>query len=114
MMKVAAPLSILAVAVLAACATGPNNPAAPSSVPVTAQQMPYYAGTGVVQWMGPAPAMASAGPTASRNPAAAPAGMQRLGIRMDNGRMVYVDTSSPDFRPGTRVQLTDNFEIKRL
>ena len=115
MIKVAAPLSILAVAVLGACAVGPNNPASTQSMPVVAQQMPYYAGSGVVQWVGPSPAMASAGATSSRDPAApAGSGMQRLGIRMDDGRMVYVDTAIPDFRPGTRVQLTDNFEIRRL
>ena len=84
-------------------------------MPVVAQQMPYYAGSGVVQWVAPSPAMASAGATSSGTPAApSDSGMQRLGIRMDDGRMVYVDTPSRDFQPGTRVQLTDNFEIRRL
>jgi hypothetical protein len=114
MIKIAAPLSILAVAVLGACAVGPNNPASTQSMPVAAQQTPYYAGSGVVQWVGPSPAMASAGATSGNPVAPSASGMQRLGIKMDDGRMVYVDTASPDFRPGTRVQLTDNFEIRRL
>jgi hypothetical protein len=119
MIKVAAPLSILAVAVLGACAVDPNNPASTESMSVVAQPMPYYTGSGVVQWVSPAPATApasaSAGATSSGNPAASSdSGMQRLGIRMDDGRMLYVDTPSRDFRPGTRVQLMDSFEIRRL
>ena len=115
MMKLPARLSILAVAALGACAVGPNNPASTESMPIATQQMPYYAGTGVVQWVRPAPGMASAGASSARGAAAPePGGLQRIGIRLDDGRMVYVDTTSRDFAPGTRVQLTDNFEIKRL
>jgi hypothetical protein len=44
----------------------------------------------------------------------AQSGMQRLSIRMDNGRMIFVDTSSSEFQPGTRVQLTESNEIRRL
>jgi hypothetical protein len=121
MIKIAAPVSILAVAVLTACASqGPRSPTAPASAspfgsaPLATQEVPYRAGTGVVQSVNPAPAMASAGPTASRSPAApASGGMQRLGIKMDNGQMVYVDTPSKDFSAGTRVQLTENFEIRK-
>jgi hypothetical protein len=32
---------------------------------------------------------------------------------MDDGRMMYVDTPSRDFAPGTRVLLTDANEIRR-
>jgi len=39
--------------------------------------------------------------------------LQRLRIRMDDGRMLYVDTSSRDFAPGTRVLLSDANEIRR-
>ena len=114
MMKIPARLSILAVAALGACA-GPNNPASTESMPVVAQQVPYYTGTGVVQWVRPAPGMASAGASSARGAAAPePGGLNRVAIRLDDGRMVYVDTTSRDFAPGMRVQLTDNFEIKRL
>ena len=115
MIKIPARLSILAVAALGACAVGPNNPASTESMLVVAQQVPYYTGTGVVQWVRPAPGMASAGASSARGAAAPePGGLQRIGIRLDDGRMVYVDTTSRDLAPGMRVQLSDNFEIKRL
>jgi hypothetical protein len=38
--------------------------------------------------------------------------MQRLRIRMDDGRMLYVDTPSRDIAVGQRVQLTDAKEIR--
>jgi len=34
-------------------------------------------------------------------------------IRMDDGRMMYVDTPSGDFQPGTRVQLSDANESRK-
>jgi hypothetical protein len=39
--------------------------------------------------------------------------MQRLRVRMDDGRMMYVDTPSRDFRPGARVLLSDANEIRQ-
>jgi hypothetical protein len=39
--------------------------------------------------------------------------MQRLRIRMDDGRMLYVDTPSREFAVGTRVLLSDANEIRR-
>ncbi len=126
MNRIALPLSVAAVSLLAACAAGPNSPAGPTAAKgPTAQQMPYYAGTGVIQSVTPAPSMASAGGTvtttggtpvtttgSNTNPADT-SGLQRLGIRMDDGRMVYVDTSSRDFQPGTRVRLTNDRLIER-
>jgi hypothetical protein len=60
----------------------------------------------------PAPASAGGQPVSASG--AAKSGMQRLSIRMDNGRMIFVDTSSSEFQPGTRVQLTESNEIRRL
>jgi hypothetical protein len=95
----AAPLAVLATALLSGCFTpGPNNPANTSMAP-SAQTAPYWAGSGIVQSVTPAPANT---------------GLYRLGIRMDNGRMMYVDTASSEFSAGTRVQLSDNNEIRRL
>lgn len=122
----ALPLAILAL-VLGGCASrGPDSPSVGAIKPV---EQPYRAGTGVVQAVTPAPAAIAAGPTtsgaentAARNPATpaagattvpTSAGLQRLRIRMDDGRMVYVDTASRDFAPGTRVQLSDANEIRR-
>ena len=116
---VTAPFSILAVALLAGCFTpGPNNPASAgtTSMAPVPQPVPYSAGSGVVQAVNPAPGPLLAGPnTSSRNPSAtSESGLYRLQIRMDDGRMVYVDTPSRDFSAGTRVQLTDNNEIRRM
>ena len=121
----AIPLAILAL-VFAGCAS--RQPVSPSAEGIKPIEQPYRAGTGVVPAVTPAPAAIAAGPTtsgaentAARNPATpaagaatAPtsAGLQRLRIRMDDGRMVYVDTPSRDFAPGTRVQLSDANEIR--
>jgi hypothetical protein len=111
-LPLAAPIAVLAV-VLAGCASrGPETPAPVAVKPI---EQPYHAGTGVVQAVTPAPGPLAAGPsTSARNPAAtAEAGMQRLRIRMDDGRMLYVDTPSRDFVAGTRVLLSDANEIRR-
>lgn len=84
---------------------------------ITARQMPYKAGTGVVQsWSSvPSPAAGASGrvdPGASGRPVAG-TGPLRLGIRMDDGTMQYVDTESRDFPIGTRVELTPDKEIRR-
>jgi hypothetical protein len=114
----AASLAILA-AFLAACSTNRAPESGPAAV--TPSEQPYRAGTGVVQAVTPAPGPLAAGPQTSA-PSAAPAsgsqtaastsGMQRLRIRMDDGRMLYVDTPSRDIAVGQRVQLTDAKEIR--
>jgi hypothetical protein len=118
-LALAAPIALLA-ALAAGCSSQPRTQPAAGIKPV---EQPYLAGTGVVQAVKPAPApLAVATPAPARGqPAtastAAPAsqsGMQRLSIRMDNGRMMWVDTPSSEFQPGTRVQLTESNEIRRL
>ena len=110
----AATLTLLA-AVAAGCTSRGPDTAASTSPAQIGQPMPYAAGTGVVQAVTPAPRPLAAGPnTSERNPAAtSEAGMQRLRVRMDDGRMLYVDTSAREFAPGTRVLLTDANEIRR-
>jgi hypothetical protein len=110
-LALAAPIAILAGFVAGCASQGPANPA---PVAVTPIEQPYRAGTGVVQAVTPAPGTLAAGPnTSARNPATAETSMQRLRIRMDDGRMMYVDTPSRDFAPGTRVLLSDANEIRR-
>jgi hypothetical protein len=111
-LTLAAPIAVLAAFVAGCTSPGPNSPA---SATITPLAQPYWSGTGVVQTVTPAPAVLVAGPNSSaRNPAAvADASLQRLRIRMDDGRMMYVDTPSRDFAPGTRVQLSDANEIRR-
>lgn len=109
----AAPIVVLAAISVGCTSPGPRNPASTAGAPV-AQPAPYWAGTGVVQAVTPAPRAIAAGPNTSAKSPASDTGLQRLRIRMDDGRTLYVDTSSRDFQPGTRVQLTDANEIRRL
>jgi len=111
-LALAAPIAILAAFVAGCASRGPENTA---PVAVTPIEQPYRAGTGVVQAVTPAPRPLAAGANPSaRSPAAtSEAGMQRLRVRMDDGRMLYVDTSAREFAPGTRVLLTDANEIRR-
>ena len=113
-LALAAPIAVLAALAAGCTSPGPNNPASASIKPV---EHPYRAGTGVVQAVTSAPGPIAAGPSSSdRIPAAkgdTGSGLQRLRIRMDDGRMMYVDTSSRDFQPGTRVQLSDANEIRK-
>lgn len=109
----AAPLAVLAL-LSAGCGTrAPQSTASNELKPV---EHPYRAGTGVVQAVTPAPGPIAAGPQSyGRNPNAAPteSGLQRLRIRMDDGRMLWVDTTSRDFQPGQRVQLSEASQIER-
>lgn len=102
----AAPLAILAILFAGCTSRGPDTP---SNASIRPMEHPYSAGTGVVQAVTPAPGPIAAGPAAS----SPESGLQRLRIRMDDGRVVYVDTPGGDFAPGTRVQLSDANEIRR-
>jgi len=64
-------------------------------------QFQYRPGTGVVESVNPAPSpfTAAAGGGAEQ--------LNRLTIRMDDGRRQYLDTDSGEFTRGTRVRLTD-------
>lgn len=80
---------------------------------VTGQQFAYRTGTGVVETIAraPMPVIAGAGGTV---PAPADGVLYRLGIRMDDGRLQYIDTDSTEFTRGTRVRLTDERLIEKL
>lgn len=108
----ATPLAVLAL-LSAGCSTrAPDSTASNAIRPV---EQPYRAGTGVVQAVTPAPGPIAAGPqNASPSPSATTdSGLQRLRIRMDDGRMVWVDTTSRDFQPGQRVQVSEANQIER-
>jgi hypothetical protein len=106
MVRLAVPLSILAAATLSACSAPPQQGGPAPAPKVVTNVHPYMAGNGVVQAVMPAPATAAAGGTAE--------GMQRLEIKMDDGRIQYVDTPSREFTKGTRVQLTEDKLIRKL
>ena len=114
-MKVAPTLVLsLAAAALAGCAGNEPGVSSTSGLDkhpnIVAQQMPYKAGTGVVQTWAAAPSPA-AGASGRIDPSGS--GTLRLGIRMDDGTMQYVDTDTRDFPIGTRVELTPEHIIKR-
>lgn len=97
-------IALAAVAALGACSmTQPPRSNAPQ---IVTNVHPMHPGTGVIQSVTPTPVMAGAG--SSGEP------MQRLEIKMDNGRMSYVDTPSRELAKGDRIQLTEDRVIKKL
>jgi hypothetical protein len=97
-------LAVLAVASLAGCAWTENR------TDITGQPFSYRAGSGVVESVTPAPRpfMAAAGGSASSEPT-----LYRLAIRMNDGRLRYLDTESTEFPRGTRVRLRDERVIEK-
>ena len=107
-MKAALTASLVAAA-LAGCAMDAGAPERSRPEPIV-NQMPYKAGSGVVQSWSAVPSSA-AGASGRVDPTGT--GMLRLGIRMDDGTVQYVDTESRDFPVGTRVELTPDKVIRR-
>jgi hypothetical protein len=111
------PLSVVGLALLAACGSRQPQvvvvPSAPvvttapaASAPVAAPVVALRPGFGRIESMSPV-ATASAGGTS-------PAAMQRLNIRMDDNSMQVVDTPSADLKIGDRVELTREGYIRRI
>jgi hypothetical protein len=128
MKRLALPLSLTALAMLAACAT--EEPVRPAPAPVVITPAPVVTApppTVVVQpATAPAPTPAPAamrtgfGRIESINalsPSAAAGGttMQRLGIKMDDGTFQYVDTTptTQGYSVGNRIELTKEGTIRR-
>ena len=74
------------------------------------QSLSYSTGTGVVESVSraPSPFTAAAGGRASASEE-----LNRLRIRMDDGRIQYIDTGDTGFTRGTRVRLTDERLIEK-
>jgi hypothetical protein len=101
MLKAAA-VAILAAA-LAACASwrpdsgsSAGGATAPTGARIVTQPIPYYTGTGVVQ-------------SVARSPDTRES-LSVLAIRMDDGRLQYIDTAS-EVPVGSRVELTPDHRI---
>ena|SRR3712207_3625629 len=112
-------VSVFALALLAACGGRQASPVVvvPPATPVVTvpqgqqaapvvQAVQLRPGMGRIETMGAAPT-ASAGGTAA-------GAMQRLGIRMDDGGIQYVDTPSQGLSVGDRVELTREGFIRRI
>jgi len=112
-------LSLSVLALLAGCGSDPVQPspvvilpapqviAAPPATqsPAVVQTVALRTGFGRIQTL-------TAAPTASAG-GSAPSAMQRLGIRMDDGTMQYVDTTATGLTVGDRVEITGEGYIRR-
>lgn len=135
MKRLAIPLSIAALA-LAACGEPAVRPAMdPNAAPIVPQPLAYAPGYGRVESVlfrdGPQSSVSGGTATgASGHPAGTsatdrpepPVGVPsssagrnvRLGIRMNDGTLQYVDTDSDQFPKGTAVLLTSDHIIKKM
>jgi len=100
------PFALAAIALLGACSSTPQS-TAPNIATIV---HPLRAGTGVVQAVMPAPVMV-AGATAS---AGSSEPLQRLEIKMSDGKMQYVDVRSNEIAKGDRVQLGADGIIRKV
>jgi hypothetical protein len=126
MRKFVYPVSLIAVAVLAACASEQPATPAPAPVVVVPQQQPapvvtapsatapqvfvaqpaqLKPGYGKVETISAVPTSSGAGSTASGD-------TRRLGVRMEDGSFQYVDTPAGNIRIGDRVQFTPDGYIR--
>ncbi|MBV9190771.1 MAG: hypothetical protein JOZ85_09840 [Betaproteobacteria bacterium] len=138
MKRLAIPLSVAALA-LAACAEPTvqqdRSIVDSNTAPIISQNLPYNTGYGRVESVlfrdGPQSSVSGGTATgASSHPAGTsatdrpepPVGVPsnsagrnvRLGIRMDDGTLQYVDTDSDQYPAGTRVLLTSDHTIKKM
>lgn len=83
---------------------------------ITGQPFAYRTGSGVIESVSRAPTpftAAAGGSSAAASGTAAPDQLYRLKIRMDSGRIQYIDTSDTAFQRGMRVRLTDERLIEK-
>jgi hypothetical protein len=125
MSKLYFPLSLAAVAVLAACAS--SDPVTPAPAPVVVTQAPAPVVTAppavVVQQGAPGvvapsairPGFGRVEAITALPPSAAAGGtaMSRFGIKMEDGTVQYVDSAAQGLYVGERVELTRDGQIRR-
>jgi hypothetical protein len=126
MTRLAFPLSLTTLALLAACAT--SDPVTPAPAPVIVVSPPVVtappAGTVAVPSVPvvvPTPAAIRPGfgriESITALPTSAAAGattkpMRRLGIKMEDGTVQYVDTAAEGISIGERIELTKDGQIR--
>lgn len=124
MRKLYLPLSLSALGVLAACAS--SDPVTPAPAPVIVQPAPVVtappavvvqqpnvvaapaairAGHGRIESITPLPQSAATGGTVKQ--------LKRVGIKMDDGSVQFVDTPAENLSVGERVELTSDGQLRR-
>ena len=124
MRKLYLPLSVTALGVLAACAS--SDPVTPAPAPVIVQPAPVVtappavvvqqptvvpaptairAGHGRIESITPLPQSAATGGTVRQ--------LKRIGIKMDDGTVQFVDTPAENLSVGERVELTSDGQLRR-
>ena len=98
------PFALAAIALLGACSTTPSQ----STASINTIVHPLRPGTGVVQAVMPAPVMKSAAAGSSSEP------LQRLEVKMNDGRVQYIDTPSREIAKGDRIQLGQDGIIRKV
>jgi len=98
------PFALAAIALLGACSTTPPQPSAPN---IVTNVTPLQPGTGVVQAVMPQPMFAGAAAGSSEP-------MQRLEVKMSDGKVQYIDTRSREVAKGDRVQLSADGIMRKV
>ena len=98
------PFALAALALLGACSTTPPQSSTPNIVTNVHAMRP---GMGVVQAVMPRPVFAGAAAGSSEP-------LQRLEIRMSDGKVQYIDTASRGIAKGDRVQLSEDGIIRKV
>jgi hypothetical protein len=126
MVRSAISLSAIALALLAGCATEAPVQPAPAPVVVTPTPAPVVVAPAGAPVAGAPVVVAQPTPSAIRpgfgriesisavpqSAAAGGATMRRLGIKMDDGTVQYVDTAAPGYALGERIELTGDGHIR--
>ena len=117
-------LPLCAAAVLGACSHNPDTTFA--SARIVPQPVAYYPGFGVVDRVAPSPSAAAGGTIVSQRPGtsstdgadlrtgATTSGLNRVYIRMDDGRVQFIDTASSELQRGMRVELLSDRTVRIL
>lgn len=95
--------AVAAIALVGACSTPPQA----SAPNIVTNVYPMQPGTGVVQAVMPTPTMAGAAAGSSEP-------LQRLEIKMSDGKVQYIDTRSSGIARGDRVQLSADGVIRKV
>ena len=103
-------IPLCAAALLGACSHNPDNSFA--SGRIVPQAVAYQGGFGVVDRVVTSPSLAAAAGGTADMRAAGASGLNRVYVRMDDGRIQFVDTASNELQRGMRVELLPDRTIK--